>query len=116
MKRLMFTISLFGLILFSSIDILAQLPQQDNIERELMLYPNPTDGPLHVDFKSESRVKPTANILDITGKQVKQFSADLLYSDGQFSADITVTDLKPGIYFVKFEQLQKVLLKKIIVK
>ena len=97
-------------------EIGAQVPKQDNNDTEVLLYPNPTDGPLHIDLKSESRVKPSAKILDITGKQVQVITEDLVYSNGKFAADITVNSLKPGIYFVKIEQLEEVVLKKVIVR
>ena len=97
-------------------EIGAQVPKQDNTDNEVLIYPNPTTGPLHIDFISESRVKPSARILDITGKQVEVITEDLVYSDGKFVADITVNDLKPGIYFVKIEQLKEVVLKKLVVR
>ena len=71
MKRVLINISFICLILFSMNEIEAQVPKQDNTESKVLLYPNPTAGPLHIDFISESRVKPSAKILDITGKVVQ---------------------------------------------
>ena len=116
MKRVLINISFICLILFSMNEIGAQLPKQDNADSEVLIYPNPTTGPMHIDFISESRVKPTVKILDITGKQVQVITEDLVYSDGKFVADITVNDLKPGIYFVKIEQLNELVLKKVVVR
>lgn len=116
MKSVLINISIICLILFCGSEIGAQVPKQDNTDSKVQIYPNPTSGPLHIDFISESRVKPSAKILDITGKQVQVITEDLVYSNGKFVADITVNDLKPGIYFVKIEQLNDVELKKIVIR
>ena len=116
MKSILINISFIFLILFNMNEIGAQVPEQENADGKVLIYPNPTAGPLHIDFISESRVKPTAKILDITGKQVDVFTGDLVYSNGKFVADITVDELKPGIYFIKIEQLNEVELKKVVVR
>jgi len=50
-------------------------------------------------------------VFDITGKQVKQFAGNILKTNV-----FSVTDLKPGIYFVKIQDVEdKVETKKLII-
>jgi len=75
-------------------------------ESILNLYPNPISN-------SFSLSKEVAKVIvfDITGKQVKQFAGNILKTNV-----FSVTDLKPGIYFVKIQDVEdKVETKKLII-
>lgn len=72
----------------------------------LKLYPNPTSSSF-----SLSKEVQEVSVFDITGKQVKQFTKNVIRNNSYF-----VTDLNKGIYFVKIkESTNKISTKKLII-
>ena len=55
-------------------------------------------------------------VFDITGKQVKDVSDDLVKSEKSVSASVDLESPSSGIYFVRIEWGKSVLTKKIIVR
>jgi len=118
--RLMKTIFIYILCiagaLFLQVNATGQSLQDNDRESNLVIYPNPATGPVHIEFKSANRTKPDAVILDITGKEVMQISEELTFSDDHFAADINISGLKPGIYFIKIVQNGEAHLSKIMIR
>jgi hypothetical protein len=48
---------------------------------EVKVYPNPSDGRFKVTFEYSGQAKIKAKVFDITGKQVKDISEDLVKSE-----------------------------------
>ncbi len=72
----------------------------------LILYPNPTSNSF-----SLSKEVQEVSVFDITGKQVKQFTKNVIRKNSYF-----VADLNKGIYFVKIkENTNKISTKKLII-
>lgn len=61
------------------------------------LYPNPTSGKLNVDFSATSRKEVRFEIYSFDGKILRDISAGS-YDKGFHTADLNLSDLKPGIY------------------
>ena len=116
MKSIIINLAMIILMFLFPADAVNQVMPGEVQEDKLVLYPNPTDGPLHIDFLTDMRINPVAVILDMTGKKVKQIANDLTYTDDRFSGEMDVSDLKPGIYFVKINQLNKASIKKFIIR
>ena len=63
------------------------------------VYPNPTKGLIHVDFKSVADSEFTVQVVDIFGKAVRSFeNSDL---DETRSLSIDLSDIDNGVYFIK---------------
>ncbi|MEE9407731.1 MAG: alpha-amylase family glycosyl hydrolase [Polaribacter sp.] len=75
-------------------------------KKKLYLYPNPTSSSFIL-----SKEVQEVSVFDITGKQVKQFTKNVLKNNIYL-----VTDLNKGIYFVRIkENNNKVITKKLII-
>ncbi len=77
------------------------------IKNEISIFPNPTTGIFTIE--TEQRYS-NITIFDITGKTIKQLSVN----NKQSSVDLS--DYKSGIYFIKFQNNETVITKKLIVK
>jgi hypothetical protein len=68
------------------------------------VYPNPSDGKIHMKF-SDIRTSPTRiDIFDASGKKVYTNS---IYKTGNFTFDADISGCPSGVYIVKHSQSQK---------
>ena len=84
--------------------------------REVKVFPNPSDGRFKLTFEYSGPAKITAKVFDITGKQVKDISEDLVKSERSVTADVNLESPSSGIYFVRIELGKSILTKKIVVR
>lgn len=77
----------------------------------LELYPNPTFGPLNVQFQGDA-VPTAVRIADVTGKIV--YTRDLPQFGGQFSEQINLFGKTPGNYVLSVQQGDKILTKPVV--
>jgi len=97
------------------------LPDEDNAGIELSIsevkvYPNPSDGKFKLTFEFSGQEKISVKVFDITGKQVKDISDDLVKSERSVTADIDLESPSSGIYFVRIGWGKSILTKKIIIR
>jgi len=97
------------------------LPDEDpaGVEQtisEVKVYPNPSDGRFKLTFEYSSQAMIKAKVFDITGKQVKDISEDLVKSEKSVTADVDLDSPSSGIYFIRIELGKSILTKKIIVR
>lgn len=85
-------------------------------EKPLTIYPNPASDVLKVEFKAESAMVPEIKIFDLTGKVIKQFDKEFNLNNEVFKADLDISDLNTGIYFVKVIQGEQTWSEKLVVK
>lgn len=79
-----------------------------NLDREITMYPNPTDGKFVVDLGKV--VSADVTVLDITGKVVYENSAEGI-------VNIDITGLEKGMYMVRvIDESNNMLVKKLILK
>jgi hypothetical protein len=83
---------------------------------EVKVFPNPSDGRFKLSFEYNGKEKVSAKVFDITGKQVKNISEDLVTGDASVSATVDLESPSAGIYFIRIELGNKMLTKKIIVR
>jgi len=78
------------------------------------------DISLYRDDLSSLDLKPVVQRTDvptdITGKQVKDISEDLVKSERSVTADVNLESPSSGIYFVRIELGKSILTKKIVVR
>ena len=81
-----------------------------------LIYPNPTDGRFQISMDLEDKDRIVAKVFDITGKQIKDISNDLVKADSKVTADVDLDHPRSGIYFLRIEIGTKITTRKIIVK
>ncbi len=85
-------------------------------EKEIKVFPNPSDGrfQLTIDYKGTEKVR--AKVFDITGKLVEDISEDLVEESTSVTANVKLDSPKSGIYFLRVTIGKQVLTKKFIVR
>jgi len=92
------------------------LPGVELSEKEIKVFPNPSNGMFQFTLDYQGTEKVSAKVYDITGKQVKDITEDLVKEDNSVSAQVNLESPKSGIYFVRVSVGNKVLTKKIIIR
>ncbi len=88
---------------------------ENGVERvELMVYPNPFNDDLTIEFELEKAVNISIDILDIHGRVVVQLidNQDFIY--GKHELKWNSLDMASGIYMCRFEAGEKVGFQKIV--
>lgn len=92
------------------------LPGVEQSEKEIKVFPNPSDGRFQLTLEHDGTEKVSAKVFDITGKQIKDISEDLVREDTSVTAQVNLESPKSGIYFLRVSIGNKVLTKKIIIR
>jgi hypothetical protein len=92
------------------------IPGVEKTEREINVFPNPSDGRFQLKLEHDGTEKVSAKVFDITGKLVKNISEDLVTEDSSVTANINLDSPKSGIYFLRIEIGNQVYTKKIIIR
>lgn len=97
------------------IELLTEATLTDNphTDSDLVAYPNPTDNVLWVEFVNRSGNQAIVSLSNMHAQLVKVQSAE---KQGRINMNFKMNDLAPGIYMIRVEMGDEVLLKKIIVK
>jgi photosystem II stability/assembly factor-like uncharacterized protein len=80
----------------------------------LTVFPNPTNGLLTVNFYSGKNENVNLAIFDILGKEL--FSEKDIYSSGSFTKQLDISQYKSGVYFVKLQNKNGRIVKKIVIE
>lgn len=83
---------------------------------EIEVYPNPSDGRFQLTFEYSGTEKVSAKVFDITGKQVKDISEDLVITETAVTAQVDLDSPNSGIYFIRISWGKTLLTKKIIIR
>jgi len=84
----------------------------DVSEEDVLIYPNPAIDLINISFVHKAYSAPVVEILNITGKLMMQKNYSGLI---QTMADIDITDMHKGVYFVKVQLDQSVIVKKLVI-
>lgn len=76
---------------------------------DFMIYPNPSDGNLHIEFAPEVMDYVEVSLYDIKGKQIKHNIYKEISS--VFKVHLDHHDIKSGVYFVKIKNGDKSIAK-----
>jgi hypothetical protein len=66
----------------------------------MMVYPNPTNGPVSVNFQLKEDRKVKLSIHDLTGKLLMTLSPETLIRKGDFRENFNLAKLTPGMYLL----------------
>lgn len=83
----------------------------DFTTNDFMLYPNPSSGPLSINFTPETTDYIEITLYDIKGKRIKQELHEQL-SSSMFEMHVNYHDVDPGMYFVVIKNGDKSAVKR----
>ncbi|WP_179338825.1 T9SS type A sorting domain-containing protein [Winogradskyella ludwigii] len=89
-------------------------PNEETLEVALDIYPNPANGFVNIKL-SGSLIVSDVHIFDVTGKRVKQIRITNDDSNLTTTAQVDISALQSGIYFVKLIDENNNITKKLIV-
>jgi len=101
---------------FSGKELQVPVKSEKQVTDKIKIYPNPTEGRFHFSMEYEGSKRVVAKVYDITGKLIKDISADLVKAESSVSADVDLEHPRSGIYFLRIEIGSRIATKKIIVK
>ena len=107
------TLLLMVFFIFASVNAIHVGLQDEN---PLSIYPNPAAEYLKVDFEFENAVVPEIKIYDLTGKMILHFDKAFILNQDRYKADLDISDLNTGIYFVKVIQGEQTWSEKLVVR
>jgi len=112
MKKIRYLVA--GLFLVSILSAFtANLPDED----PLSVFPNPAKEKVSIQLDiHNTNATPEIDILDLTGKSVKTIREKFAIENEQYKMRLDISDLKPGIYFVKVKSGQDTFSKKLLVR
>jgi len=84
-----------------------------NFEASFKVFPNPAKSEIHVTLRNETNAICNVEIIDVLGQPALESD---LGNETEISADISISDLKPGIYFVKTTLGDRQSIRKLIVE
>ena len=96
--------------------IVTGLAENDATIAIFSLYPNPATNYVLLNFGIAKTANVEAEILDSHGKRVKMINKSASLSSGNYVQELDVTDLKPGIYFVKITSNNTPVLRKLVIQ
>lgn len=85
-------------------------------DEPLTIYPNPAKDQLKIELNIDQPVMPEIHILDLTGKVVLKFEQVFTREQQILKADLDISALKSGIYFVKVIQGKDTYTSKLMVR
>ncbi|MBW8048910.1 MAG: PKD domain-containing protein [Cytophagales bacterium] len=89
------------------------LNQISDADRNIKLYPNPNEGIFTVSFTGFNDENVTLSIIDLHGISV--INEELLIN-GELNKDIDISGLSKGLYMLKVNTSDRVLIKKILIE
>ncbi|MGN6566531.1 MAG: GEVED domain-containing protein, partial [Flavipsychrobacter sp.] len=83
--------------------------------QDMVVYPNPTDGAFYVQFNAQSTINDLVlSVTNMTGQQVVFKNYRII--KGAFKADINLSSMSKGIYFLNLVADGQKIIRKIVVK
>ncbi len=86
------------------------------LSEQLKVFPNPSDGRFQLKLKYDGQEKVSAKVFDITGKLVKDITADLVIGKETVTSEVDLQAPGTGIYFLRIDIGKGTVTKKILVR
>ena len=87
---------------------------EEDRELDLMIYPNPCSGEVKLGYQIPDKRYLISDLYQISGMQVKRLMNEEVMP-GEYEMVVDVSDLSPGIYFIRFLAGDQVMTKKLII-
>ena len=91
----------------------ANISNLTNNLNQVIVYPNPVNDILNINFELNKLTATKIELLDLSGKQIGIILHENL--KGMISEEINTSDFTNGIYFVKIQAESETITKKIVV-
>lgn len=88
---------------------------QDKVTQTVMVFPNPSDGRFKLQFP-ESPINPSCSVQVINTLGSVVYSQEIDYTPGITSVNLHMSNLKSGLYFLKFNSGYRIYMDKLIIK
>ncbi len=86
-----------------TINVLAtSVKEQYQTLTNLIVYPNPTNNEVNIDFTLNNKSSLNVTVLDLTGKVVKEITRNH-FNAGTYNINFNVSELSTGMYFIRME-------------
>ncbi len=94
----------------------SELERKDDILKveHLDFFPNPNNGKFSLSFNLPSKGETRVSVISIEGKLV--YNEILANFSGNYKTEVNISDNAKGIYFVKVEQNEQSIVKKIVLE
>ncbi len=87
---------------------------KDEVETQLSVFPNPTDGITQLKFRSSEQGDLKISLTDVAGHLI--FQSDVKDFDGFYNEILDLTDYAAGLFFVQIMQGKQVWTEKIVLQ
>lgn len=81
---------------------------------QISIFPNPGNGHFTLNFSLDHSATVQLTLSDLTGKQM--LGTDLEVRAGQFNHQLDLTNLSAGVYFLRLQEGNKSIVKKLIIR
>ena len=100
----------------ASDNMLSTADENNNGLFNYSVFPNPFKNDINISYQLNKDLKVTVGIYDILGKRVKDIVLNENQNSGLYTYTVGASDigLTPGMYFIKFEFGNKVVIEKIV--
>ena len=88
---------------------------QDKVLSRILVYPNPSDGRFKIKLE-ETPVNPTCSIQVINTLGSVVYSSEISFNHGEKAAELNLTSVPEGLYFLKFNSGYRIYLDKLIIR
>jgi photosystem II stability/assembly factor-like uncharacterized protein len=88
----------------------AEIINLDNEQAEVSIYPNPAKDEVNITMKGFRTLEGFGTLLTTDGKTVKTFTIS------QSETTLNIQDLKPGVYILRFENAENVVVKRLVIQ
>ena len=78
-------------------------------------YPNPASEHFFLSVIAQQTLNYTARLIDLTGKCVKEFEAEKIFSGIEMKTEIDISGIPAGIYFLQLNSNESTASRKIII-
>ncbi|MBD98539.1 MAG: hypothetical protein CMO34_01740 [Verrucomicrobia bacterium] len=85
----------------SNLDQIQSIPSF-NLQNSMMIYPNPTNNKLNVEFHLTKTAKLQGVIASVNGQYIREIPTSM-FTKGNHLLQYNVSPLKSGVYFIQFE-------------
>jgi hypothetical protein len=66
----------------------------------MMVFPNPTNGPVSVSFKLKEERRVSISLHDLTGKLIAQIAPETTINSGEYKENFNLKNISPGMYLL----------------
>jgi len=88
----------------------AEIINLDSEQAEVSVYPNPAKDEVNITLKGFQTLEGFGTLLTTDGKTVKTFTIS------ESETQLNVQDLKPGVYILRIETNENVVIKRLVIQ